>query len=580
MSLFRAQLATPEFHATMLALVAPAALGGLVTIWAAQSRAHWFLRALALWAAIIVLMPIRAYEPALILSVALPLVTLGVATAKRIAKRRTTTLPEQLDPRRIESSSDSRFRFTLRDVFLLVTIIGLVLAGWTHLVRKLHEFYLTYFLLTCAATSATIVLAYACVTSRRRWMALLTLVVAIGGFVPAIIANGRAGEMDVWYVIGVRYLPVTAGGDDFAMLVLALVELALLVMLGAGLIHASLRADLAPRTRRLFRLVLTASAAALLAPLGWLYWQMLWLTPLPQPFASGPNHFAKLADVADQLRLYRNRQTLSASLQSDLCDEAVILLAGPNYVPFEETIEMNPQSWTRLMDAGRSLRDLSQTLAAEAIAAEKRGDADRALALMVAGLRLGSMLARGSDHFIAVDGDIVSFFAHRRLINRRDRLSADQIRAVLGTLSQLAEEREPIADILTRDAAYQQRIWGWMGRLQFVLERLFSRHRGTELWSRVTLINDLLRTDLAIRLFRQDHGHPPPTLARLVPAYLDKLPTDPYSGQPFRYRTSDGEYTLYSVGWNQTDDDGQFANMRTYVTERGYDFDLETVVRP
>jgi hypothetical protein len=42
-----------------------------------------------------------------------------------------------------------------------------------------------------------------------------------------------------------------------------------------------------------------------------------------------------------------------------------------------------------------------------------------------------------------------------------------------------------------------------------------------------------------------------------VPEFLSQLPHDVINGQPLKYRrTADGQYLLYSVGWNQTDDGG------------------------
>jgi hypothetical protein len=36
------------------------------------------------------------------------------------------------------------------------------------------------------------------------------------------------------------------------------------------------------------------------------------------------------------------------------------------------------------------------------------------------------------------------------------------------------------------------------------------------------------------------------------------LPHDIIGGQPLKYQQTDGQFLLYSVGWNETDDGGQF----------------------
>lgn len=56
----------------------------------------------------------------------------------------------------------------------------------------------------------------------------------------------------------------------------------------------------------------------------------------------------------------------------------------------------------------------------------------------------------------------------------------------------------------------------------------------------------------------------PDSLAALTPTYLAKPPHDLITGEPLRYRTEDGGFILYSVGWNTTDEGGAVA-----VSEKG-----------
>jgi hypothetical protein len=52
---------------------------------------------------------------------------------------------------------------------------------------------------------------------------------------------------------------------------------------------------------------------------------------------------------------------------------------------------------------------------------------------------------------------------------------------------------------------------------------------------------DAARLAVALGLYQFREGKPAQRLENLVPKYLAKLPEDPYSGQPFRYRISAGE---------------------------------------
>jgi len=61
----------------------------------------------------------------------------------------------------------------------------------------------------------------------------------------------------------------------------------------------------------------------------------------------------------------------------------------------------------------------------------------------------------------------------------------------------------------------------------------------------------------ALERFRLACGQFPESLDALVPKFSRQLPHDVVTGQPLKYRrTADGQYLLYSVGWNQTDDGG------------------------
>ena len=62
----------------------------------------------------------------------------------------------------------------------------------------------------------------------------------------------------------------------------------------------------------------------------------------------------------------------------------------------------------------------------------------------------------------------------------------------------------------------------------------------------------------ALERYRLAHGDYPETLDVLVPQFMEKLPHDIIGGQPLIYRTAaNGKFLLYSIGWNETDDDGR-----------------------
>ena len=64
-------------------------------------------------------------------------------------------------------------------------------------------------------------------------------------------------------------------------------------------------------------------------------------------------------------------------------------------------------------------------------------------------------------------------------------------------------------------------------------------------------------TAMAVERFRLAHqNQPPDSLAALVPAYLKSVPTDPFDGQPLRYKRLEKGYVIYSIGDDLKDDGG------------------------
>jgi hypothetical protein len=61
----------------------------------------------------------------------------------------------------------------------------------------------------------------------------------------------------------------------------------------------------------------------------------------------------------------------------------------------------------------------------------------------------------------------------------------------------------------------------------------------------------------ALERYRLANGQFPETLEALTPQFISRLPNDVIGGQPYKYRrTGDGQFVLYSIGWNEEDDGG------------------------
>jgi hypothetical protein len=69
----------------------------------------------------------------------------------------------------------------------------------------------------------------------------------------------------------------------------------------------------------------------------------------------------------------------------------------------------------------------------------------------------------------------------------------------------------------------------------------------------------LALTAFAVERYRLAKGRLPDSLGDLKPQFLDAVPTDPFDGQPIRYRRLPRGYDIYSIGLNGHDDGGQEA---------------------
>ena len=85
----------------------------------------------------------------------------------------------------------------------------------------------------------------------------------------------------------------------------------------------------------------------------------------------------------------------------------------------------------------------------------------------------------------------------------------------------------------------------------------------------------LLIVDLAVRLYRNEQGQLPADLQDLVPRYLPSIPLDPFSGEAVIYQARDGDFVIYCVGLDRTDNGGRFGTRIEANSKSGFDWGLE-----
>jgi hypothetical protein len=84
------------------------------------------------------------------------------------------------------------------------------------------------------------------------------------------------------------------------------------------------------------------------------------------------------------------------------------------------------------------------------------------------------------------------------------------------------------------------------------------------------IVDRASRVAVAIERFRRERSAVPAQLSDLVPQYLREIPMDPYSGRPLLFRPAKDAYTVYSVGPNQEDDQGDLSSELERVQQQGW----------
>lgn len=98
---------------------------------------------------------------------------------------------------------------------------------------------------------------------------------------------------------------------------------------------------------------------------------------------------------------------------------------------------------------------------------------------------------------------------------------------------------------------------------------IFNREASPQTFARTQTSVNLALVACALERYRLTNGHYPETLTALAPEFLEKLPHDIINGEPLKYRLKpDGNFILYSVGWNEQDDGGAYPG-KEIIPARG-----------
>jgi hypothetical protein len=284
------------------------------------------------------------------------------------------------------------------------------------------------------------------------------------------------------------------------------------------------------------------------------------LPPLPSP--NGYDDFMKASQLA----------TLSVGSFPELNREGLCSLLAAN----AESLRLLRTGLTRQcavpmaaaltnfnLNQLSDMKRLVQLLAAEgrlmeiddrpAVAAQSYSDA----------IRFGNEMSRGGfliDRLVGIACEAIGCHALALVV---PKLKTEDLRIVIGELEKLDAGRVSWEEILKNEKyymRYQMRnrfnplLWAiswWQSRPS--LQKAETKHKITAAHER------LLIGELALRRHRFEQGHPPARLDEMAPAYLAKVPQDPFTGNPMVYRPRGTNWLFYSIGPDGVDNGGSPA---------------------
>lgn len=367
-------LSQPRFLLLILIVDAVAAAFCVAALWAGETRRYWFRRGLGVCGLLALLLPIRAFEPLLLLLIVLPL--LAVTSAWQ---------GHQQDCRLSKpSSKPANWRFGLSGLFQTLTLFGMGLGLWVAALRG--EPLLNWRSLPIAALLIAIFAwrAWQVAANPRRWRNWSKLA---GGLLAIMIAESFLlrdwmETSDIFGTTGIRGW--TGFPRDVVMVPVMYVPFAVLIILATRLLRAtSSKSCERPARRRYARIIASVFLLAVGVPMTWLYSRMLGPSVIPPSTEGGVYH--KLSELGARI------PQATPTAAHDILKEVEQLLQKPASVALDYR---NASLRQQNIEIDSYLK-LSSALRAESARQETLEKFNEATKLAISHYRLGMMLQRG-----------------------------------------------------------------------------------------------------------------------------------------------------------------------------------------
>jgi hypothetical protein len=208
-----------------------------------------------------------------------------------------------------------------------------------------------------------------------------------------------------------------------------------------------------------------------------------------------------------------------------------------------------------------NLKRIAQLLNAEgrlAVMEHRPAEAARA---HLDNIRFGNEISRGGFLIHRLVGIACEAIGFSGLVKVVPQLDSEQLRSFPAELEQVDKHAVTWSEVMQGERLFMRHelqksfnplrwLVGWWQNRQLI-KKAEAKH------DLMVARRGLLTTELALRCYQAEQGRGPERLDQLVPKYLQRVPTDPFSAQPLVYRAQGTNWLLYSVGVDGVDEGGK-----------------------
>lgn len=565
---------TSEFVISLL-LVTTFICVGLLALWAAASKRHWFVRTLVVFAALSPIQIIPAYELYLACAVAVA-VTWSFFAAQRLFQ----LLRAKDDSLAVTTSA--RNKFSLSFALLFTAAIATALAVGASVTGEAWQYW-SVWSTRGAVLSVAFLFTWMAADSRlKRWQRICLFVAAA---VPAgITLYVNAGELfqlvdaslapllrhsqsSWWWIL----VGIIAEGFLYVGIVLSNLQTyasAAPKLLNPETPHAEVRGRLRPVLRIAFLIAVVLPPAITM-------WELAHPLAIPNEAPPSPNaikELVRLSQKVDRCKVLNvwaadvidhDQLAVAVAAQQADYDEINRILQLPSWIPVRYDMSYIADD----LEGISARRQIARLLSAKCDVEMRAKKVDEAISTERAMLKLAELYYQGGfavDFLVANSCESIAQGTIYRSIDLFDKKQCDAMQQILVSR---AARRRPIDDTLYREHVFMQRNMGWFSHLAEYIQRVATAPPGTfdvnvvvrDSYRRAQAIERLLMLKVAAHAYQLDHDKLPTRIQQLVPTYISALPVDPFdpTEQPLRCRVKDDTLLFYSVDVDGDDDGGK-----------------------